>query len=199
MTTRRAEHGGNQPAGEKVTLPIGFDDRDREAEYWNETDITELAPGELEEVKVPRKRPTKTTFAIRLDQEAVELLRTIARIHDLGPTQLVREWVMARLEIEKKAGVLADPVIDAASVDENELRTKAISMVMSQIPGIVETVMNEVMGEVMDEAASRADYVAFTDGDEDSVALIAEIADVGVDFGVSDTNEKLATRSKASS
>lgn len=168
--TRRAERGGHEPgAGGK--LPDGFDSREGEAEYWNKTNITDLAPGELEEIKVDRpKRPTKTTFAIRLDREAVELLRTIARVHDLGPTQLVREWVMARLDIEKKAGVLADPVLDDEMVDENELRTKTISMIMAEVPRLVAG----VMGEVMDEVASRADYVAFRDGDDEERLAAAE-------------------------
>lgn len=157
MATRRVGHGGHAPEAESV-LPEGFDSRGEEAEYWENTDLTELAEGELEEVKVDRpKRPTKATFAVRLDQGAVELIRTVARIHDVGPTTLVRKWVMERLEIEREAGVMADPVL-RDSIDENELRTKTIATIMAEVPTLV--------ANVMDEVARHADYVAFDESKE---------------------------------
>jgi hypothetical protein len=51
-------------------------------------------------------RPSRAqaTFALRLDPAVVAELRDLARVRDVGPTQLVRSWVLERLELEHQRG-----------------------------------------------------------------------------------------------
>ena len=116
-------------------LPKAFEDEDSEIRFWDETDLTTLNRDELREVGVERKRSRKTTFAIRLDQEAVERLRIIARLRGIGPTQLVREWVMQHLgELSRGQAVSRGPI-------DESIRAAAISRLIQDVPAIVEDVL----------------------------------------------------------
>lgn len=106
-----------------------------EAQFWDESDLTELGPEDLEPVEIRRpSRPLSTTFAVRLDQESVEQIRTIARARGIGPTQLARTWMLERLRLEARAGELANP-----DADEEELRIRRAVMddVAEGIPDLV--------------------------------------------------------------
>lgn len=44
-----------------------------------------------------------STFAIRLEGEVIDQLRQVAERDGIGPTQLVREWILDRLAVESQA------------------------------------------------------------------------------------------------
>lgn len=50
-------------------------------------------------------------FALRLPPEIVEELRKLAETRDVGVTQLVREWIIERLEIEHRQPAISDPAL----------------------------------------------------------------------------------------
>jgi hypothetical protein len=90
-----------------------FDSLEEEAAYWDKTDLTTLSPDEVEEVQVDRpERPLSATFAIRLDRETLEAVRAMARSKGLGPTQLVRSWILER--------VRASQNVELPNLNENE-------------------------------------------------------------------------------
>lgn len=72
-----------------------FKDREKEARYWEEQFDNEFAGG----------KPQKATFAknlsetlnIRLDPATVTIVRSEAKAKGLGPTQLIRMWIMEKI------------------------------------------------------------------------------------------------------
>ncbi len=132
-----------------------FGTRDEEAAFWEKTGLEQLSPDQYEEAVVERpERPLSTTFAVRFDQRTVELIRKVARAQSLGPTQLVRAWVLERLRIEQAAGVLAKPIGDFPTDFEIALRKKMLDALMSRIPAAVEEAMQEVLDRADQEAAA---------------------------------------------
>lgn len=92
--------------GGKMTMPE-FRNEAEEREFWDTHDVTEVVSGRWKKNATGRK--LSSTFAIRLDPQAMKLVREIARAHELGPTQLVRKWVMDRLRLETDAGTSEMP------------------------------------------------------------------------------------------
>jgi hypothetical protein len=62
----------------------------------------EPAAAQLGPAGAGRPRKAQATFALRLDPAVVAELRRIAEVQAVGPTQLVRSWVLERLEIEHR-------------------------------------------------------------------------------------------------
>ncbi len=80
-----------------------FNSSDDEAEFWATTRLEDLAAGEVEEIRVERApRPLSTTFAVRLDDTTVATIRRIASTQGVGPTQLVRSWILRQLDREQR-------------------------------------------------------------------------------------------------
>jgi hypothetical protein len=52
----------------------------------------------------------RSTFAVRLEGEVIEQLRRVAADHGIGPTQLVREWILERLDAESQTSAPAQRV-----------------------------------------------------------------------------------------
>jgi hypothetical protein len=128
--------------GERIPT---FETREQEAAFWEETGLEHLAPGQLEAAELERpRRPLSTTFAVRFDPETVERLRALARLQGIGPTQLVRRWVMERLRIERAAGALAMRPGEYQEL-ESVLRRRVLDTLMEQIPQAVEAAMREVL------------------------------------------------------
>jgi hypothetical protein len=48
-------------------------------------------------------------FAIRLDPETLPLIRDVARARGERPTQMVRQWVLDRVDLEREIAVPGDP------------------------------------------------------------------------------------------
>ncbi len=65
-------------------------------------DATELPLSTLRRVPMSRSGRPQESFALRLPPEAVEELRERAEERGLGVTQIVREWVLERLELERR-------------------------------------------------------------------------------------------------
>lgn len=50
----------------------------------------------------PYRPPPLLTFALRLDVKTIRRLREVSRRQQKRPTQLVREWIVERLEAEDR-------------------------------------------------------------------------------------------------
>jgi hypothetical protein len=123
-----------------------FKSREEEAAFWQKTGLDQLSPDEYEEVQVERPdRPLSATFALRLDPRTVELLRRVARSMEVGPTQLVRAWVLERLKIERSVGVLSETSSDFPSDFEIHLRRTIVDKLFESIPVAAERALQEVL------------------------------------------------------
>lgn len=77
-------------------------------EYY---DTGEFPLSSLRRVSVNRPGRPQEAFALRLPPEIVEELRKLAEMRDIGVTQLVREWVIERLELECRRPAISDPAL----------------------------------------------------------------------------------------
>lgn len=123
-----------------------FKTREEEARFWQKTSLEQLSPDQYQEAEIERpQRPLSATLAVRFDPETIDLLRRIARAQGLGATQLVREWVLERMRIERTVGVLADPSGAFLGEFEIVLRRRVIDELMRSIPAAAEAALQEVM------------------------------------------------------
>jgi hypothetical protein len=123
-----------------------FTTREEEARFWDETGLENVSPDEYEEVRVGRpERPLSATFAVRFDDKTVQRLRRIAKIYGLGPTQLVRAWVLERVQIEYRAGSLARHRTGYPEELELAIRKRIVESLMRRIPDAVEDALQEVL------------------------------------------------------
>lgn len=74
-------------------------------------DHTELPLSTLRRVAVNRPGRPQEAFALRLPPEVVDELRVQAELRGMGVTQLAREWVVERLELERRRPGSADPAL----------------------------------------------------------------------------------------
>ncbi len=123
-----------------------FASREQEAEFWEKHGLEHLVPGEIE--LAPGKRsaaPLSVTFAVRFDRETVSLLRKAARAHNLGPTQLVRAWVIQRLERERRSGALKKQEADLPV--DMQVRSAVAGVLMAQAPAVADALI-EAVGKI---------------------------------------------------
>jgi len=73
-----------------------FRDRDKEAKFWEENFDTAWKTGKP--VKVSFAKNLSVTLNIRLDPKTLGRVRTRAAQNGLGPTQLIRVWIMEKLK-----------------------------------------------------------------------------------------------------
>jgi hypothetical protein len=119
--------------------------REDEAAFWQDTKLEELEPDQLESAELERpRRPLAVTFAVRFEPETIEQLRSIARRQGIGPTQLVRQWVLERLRMERAAGALASAPGEVAGL-ESLIRQRVLDALMERIPEAVEEATQEVL------------------------------------------------------
>ena len=76
-----------------------FNSREEEAAWWDSHDITDYLD-ELKPVRVRFARNLSEGLTVHLDPETMRALREQARRQGLGPTTLIRMWVMERLRAE---------------------------------------------------------------------------------------------------
>lgn len=69
------------------------------AEFYDNTDLTSLEPGEP--VAVDTSREPMVSRSVRFDRATVERLRAIADTRGVGITQMMRQWILDRLEAEE--------------------------------------------------------------------------------------------------
>lgn len=72
-----------------------FKNREKEAKFWEENYKETWKKGKP--VKVKFAKNLSQTLNIRLDPPTVALVRNKARAKGLGPTQLIRMWIMERI------------------------------------------------------------------------------------------------------
>jgi predicted DNA binding CopG/RHH family protein len=72
-----------------------FKDREKEAKFWENN--YKKTRDEGKPVKVKFAKDLSETINIRLDSRTLTLVRNEAREKGLGPTQLIRMWVMERI------------------------------------------------------------------------------------------------------
>ena len=72
-----------------------FRDREKEAKFWEEHFDEAWATGR--KVKVKFAKNLSVTINIRLDPEVLDRVRGEAHKKGLGPTQLIRMWIMEKI------------------------------------------------------------------------------------------------------
>lgn len=72
-----------------------FRDRNKEAKFWEENFDTAWKLGKPIEVKFAKN--LSTTLNIRLDPKTLSKVRSRAALNGLGPSQLIRVWIMEKL------------------------------------------------------------------------------------------------------
>lgn len=145
-----------------------FESREEEIRFWDTHDLETLSPDELEEIKVSRpERPRTSTFAIRMDQKVIEIIRQVAKARGLGPTQLVRAWVLERLELERRSGLLARTTTELPHELERSMRDDIVQVIMESAPHAVEAALQAALERVDQEST----FIRHIDEDsEDSQA-----------------------------
>ena len=85
--------------GGKIIMAIPdksiFKDREKEAKFWEENYKETWKNGKP--VKVTFAKNLSETLNIRLDPATVSVVRNEAKAKGLGPTQLIRMWIMEKI------------------------------------------------------------------------------------------------------
>jgi len=89
----------NSSAQPKTSRIPEFASREEEAAFWDTHDFSEFED-ELTPVKARFAKRLSQGLAVRFDDETLEALRTQARQKGIGPTTLIRMWVIERLREE---------------------------------------------------------------------------------------------------
>lgn len=72
-----------------------FEDRDKEAKFWEEHFDEAFATGKSVQGKFAKN--LSESINIRLDAESLNIVRNQAKEKGLGPTQLIRMWIMEKV------------------------------------------------------------------------------------------------------
>jgi predicted DNA binding CopG/RHH family protein len=88
---------GSKPA----RLPA-FATIEEEARFWD-THSTADYEGEFKPVRARFAKRLSTGVTIRLDPQTLQQLRTLAHERGIGPTTLIRMWVLERLQEKQPA------------------------------------------------------------------------------------------------
>jgi predicted DNA binding CopG/RHH family protein len=70
---------------------------EEEARFWDTHSTTDYE-GEFKPVRARFAKRLSTGVTIRLDPETLQQLRTLAHERGIGPTTLIRMWVLERLK-----------------------------------------------------------------------------------------------------
>ncbi len=93
-----------QKETEKQQIPT-FEDEAEAAAFWD-THSPEDYPNQFEEVQARfSRRLIKRGLTIKLSDETVQKLREIAQQKGIGPTTLVRMWVLEHLRSEEQSSL----------------------------------------------------------------------------------------------
>lgn len=111
-------------------------DKDTPEQLRDYYDTTELPLSSLRRVPVNRPGRPQEAFALRLPPEAVEELRKRAEERGLGVTQIVREWVLERLELERRRPGATDALLwDRTRAAVEDLLPEIVARVASGSKG----------------------------------------------------------------
>jgi predicted DNA binding CopG/RHH family protein len=72
-----------------------FKDREKEAEFWEKNYKDTWKTGKP--IKVKFAKNLSESINIRLDSQTLNVVRDEAKEKGLGPTQLIRMWIMERI------------------------------------------------------------------------------------------------------
>jgi hypothetical protein len=132
-----------------------FESREAEARFWSETSLDELAPDQLTKTTVALGDRPQVTFAVRLDDRTIELLRRIARVNGLGAALQVRRWIIERLQLERSVGALVEPSGHLPGELERSIRQQVLSIFLDRLPDVVDVAMRDVLDRADHEAAAQ--------------------------------------------
>ncbi len=79
-------------------MPRSDDEIERLATRYDTTDTTTL---EGEEVELEPARDVMVSRSIRFDRQTMDRLRAAAAQREVGVTQLMRQWLVDRLDVEE--------------------------------------------------------------------------------------------------
>ncbi|GAC1545009.1 MAG: hypothetical protein NVS2B7_19580 [Herpetosiphon sp.] len=85
---------------QRTSIPA-FVNRQEEAEFWDTHDVTDYLD-ELKPVEVAFARHLSEGLTVRLDPGTVDELRALAKDLGIGPTTLMRMWILERLHAVRK-------------------------------------------------------------------------------------------------
>lgn len=134
-----------------------FASLEEEAAFWDNTSLDELDPDQLEEVEIERPARLRATFAVRLDADTVTDIRALAKSAGVGPTQLVRSWVLERLRIERAVGGLREHATDLPADLEALIRKRVVDGLLAAIPAVGEKALQEVLDKADQDIALLRD------------------------------------------
>lgn len=78
-------------------------DREKEARFWEGHFDHEFAGGKP--IKAIFAKNLSETLNVRLDPETISMVRHEAKVKGLGPTQLIRMWIMEKIGQESAHSV----------------------------------------------------------------------------------------------
>lgn len=88
-----------QPTTRSASRIPQFATREEEAAWWDTHDVTDYLD-ELKPIRVRFAKNLSEGLTVRLDPKTMQELRERARRQGIGPTTLIRMWVMERLRAE---------------------------------------------------------------------------------------------------
>ncbi len=92
-------HTKTQSQVDKSSRIPQFASREEETAWWDTHDITEYLD-ELKPVRVRFAKNLSEGLTVRLDPDTMRALRERAKRQGIGPTTLIRMWVMEHLRAE---------------------------------------------------------------------------------------------------
>lgn|SRR5574341_64258 len=93
--------------GHKKSHIPEFADIAEEAEFWDTHDTADYE-GEFKAVRVRFSQNLSQGITIRLDPETLDEIQTLAHKKGIGPTTLIRMWVLERLRAGSERPSMAD-------------------------------------------------------------------------------------------
>lgn len=81
-----------------------FKDREKEAHFWEEHFNDAVSKGKSS--KATFAKNLSETLNIRLDPSTITIVRGEAKAKGLGPTQLIRMWIMEKIGDKQQASPL---------------------------------------------------------------------------------------------
>src|SRR5437867_2307636 len=106
-------------------MPKAKDPMKTEREWY---DTHEFDYEAMPRVGLERSGRPRATFALRLEPEVIDEVRRLAEDQGMGPTQLVRAWVLERLRAELTGEGAVDPALER----------KVLELVRRELPALLD-------------------------------------------------------------
>ncbi|MDP9316548.1 MAG: BrnA antitoxin family protein [Chloroflexota bacterium] len=99
-----------------------FTNYEEEAAFWDTHSVTDFLV-EAAPVEVKVAKPLEHVVPVRFDARTVEQLRSIATARGIGPTTLIRMWVMERLGQMQSGRTSQGPAMAKSIHDQSSSRS----------------------------------------------------------------------------